>query len=234
VCDSLLYWGDLYDQYREYEYDRQYREACLKEEKEFLARQNSFGAEPYVKEVPTKAFLKNCAEFRGRKGIRNKGLFKLWDGNPAPFAHDGCSLEEMRDAEGSWVVKRDRGHVNPHWGRMWSGRQKKMTKRDRGWMRKLYKKDRDRDEIGAKKCERVARARERGTVLITNTRECRGSSSRIPDDDNRKCPRAWERDTRPRRWLKGFTREEVGMWHRGVYTGVIGECSTNYEYRYCG
>jgi predicted nucleic acid binding AN1-type Zn finger protein len=107
-----------------------------------------------------------------------------------------------------------------------------MKKRDREWMRKLRNVEKARCEIGKKKLERIETSRKRGTTVRVTAKQCRGSSSRIPDDDNRK-GRGWERDTRPRRWMKKFVEGEVSMWKRGDYAGDIGACTTNYKNHCC-
>ena len=192
--------------------------AQRKVDADHLARLSSFGTEPYSKEIPNKGFLKNCAE-----GVRGMN-FLTWNGNPATTAHKGETLDEMADEGYNFV---NPAGENPHWGYP----LKKMKPTDRKWMRKIREMQKHKNMIPEKKLERIATACERGTTVNVGAKQCRGSSSRYPDDDNRK-GRGWERDTRHRRRMKDLARREVRMWNRGDYADIGGSCSTIYERRH--
>ena len=196
-----------------------------------LARLSSFGTEPYSKKIPNKGFLKNCAE-----GVRGMN-FLTWNGNPATTAHKGETLDKMADEGYNFV---NPAGENPHWGYQegWyyiPGKSryplKKMKPTDRKWMRKIREMQKHKNTIPEKKLERIATACERGTTVNVGAKQCRGSSSRYPDDDNRR-GRGWERDTRHRRRMKDLARREVRMWNRGDYADIDGSCSTIYERRH--
>jgi hypothetical protein len=224
-CDDYDYGCD----YDDTDYDDHHIEELLAQQKEHLAQSSSFGIEPYNKEIPNKGFLKNCA--RGKN-------FLPWNGNPATFARIGETLDEMASKERDFT---DPKGENPHWGYQegWyyiPGKSKyplkKMKMTDRKWMQKIREKKKHKNKIPEKKLERIATAHKHGTTVTVSAKQCRGSSSRYPDDDNRK-GRGWERDTRPRRWMKEFARSEVCMWNRGDYTGIDGSCSTSYKNHCC-
>lgn len=82
--------------------------------------------------------------------------------------------------------------------------------------------------ISAKKLRRAEIARTRENVVVVNNRKMRGSSSRFPDDDNRKFPKSvFARDNKSRRRLRGLAREERIRWSRGEYDGLDDPCAVN-------
>jgi len=79
--------------------------------------------------------------------------------------------------------------------------------------------------IAVKKLARIERAKANGNVMIVNHRRMRGSSNRVPDDDNRKFPKStFKRRKDSRRSAKRFAREEHNRWKRGEHTGFCEPC----------